>query len=255
MIECESCGANLSLKEDTCPYCGAPNIDAIEHVRMLKYYQDRYHDTRDGLLNEDQEKAPLRTKRIVLTVLIAMFLLTLIINIASYDIREFIDHTDAKMHAKTDIHKVYNYMEQVDALSLANDCWIHDNKNSKASEIREVWNLSHAFISCQETILLIADGNDGYYGGLDRFISSSTYYYGNFYKGYTNLMADDYEPIVTTSAEALAAQREYTKELKKRLDYLLSYHLHIPKEELEAFYNASDTEQAVIITKYSPYIN
>ena len=45
MIECDKCGANLTLDDEKCPYCNAINPDAIEHIRQLKLYQAKYATT------------------------------------------------------------------------------------------------------------------------------------------------------------------------------------------------------------------
>lgn len=41
-MKCPFCGANLSLEDEKCPYCGTPNPEGCRHQENLHHYQAEF---------------------------------------------------------------------------------------------------------------------------------------------------------------------------------------------------------------------
>lgn len=46
-MKCEHCGANLTLEEENCPFCGQPNPHARQHIRDMRRYQNEFEDAKE----------------------------------------------------------------------------------------------------------------------------------------------------------------------------------------------------------------
>lgn len=73
-MKCPTCGANLQIEDEKCPFCGNPNPFAVKHQQDMRHYQQEFQKTK-----QEVEKKTLHfnffTARIaVIAVLLVMVL-------------------------------------------------------------------------------------------------------------------------------------------------------------------------------------
>ena len=45
-MKCNSCGAEIGLTDEVCPYCGAVNTQSAAHLKEMEQYKDRSKKTK-----------------------------------------------------------------------------------------------------------------------------------------------------------------------------------------------------------------
>ena len=91
MIECDKCGANLTLDDEKCPYCNTINPDAIEHIRQLKLYQAKYATTNKKIKHKELGRNAKKLQVITVFFLLAVMLATMIFSATSTELRRDYD--------------------------------------------------------------------------------------------------------------------------------------------------------------------
>lgn len=89
-MKCENCGGNLSLEDLNCPYCGAINKHAQEHVREMKWYQGAFRRTQNDVYAATQKYAGITVRLIIIAVLLILCVVMAIVGAQSYSIRRMI---------------------------------------------------------------------------------------------------------------------------------------------------------------------
>ncbi|MDE6404567.1 MAG: zinc ribbon domain-containing protein [Lachnospiraceae bacterium] len=45
-MKCPTCGANLQIEDETCPFCGNPNPFAVKHQQDMRHFQQEFQKTK-----------------------------------------------------------------------------------------------------------------------------------------------------------------------------------------------------------------
>lgn len=246
MLECESCGANLTLKNETCPYCNAPNPDAIEHVKQLRYYQEKYQKTKSDVVSEAQLKGPLRTRRLIVGTLLFVMIASAIFCFSAYDIRSGIQNSKANSHKHKYIQEAYSYMNEDNALGLhTNSCILSLSYENNLSRITGI---SNHFVDSQLYLTSLGTANYPYYWKTDTIVDSLASSTNRFIENFNYIMSDEY--AMNNEKDDLNVHRSYARNTKKKLDDLYIYYLDMNQEELDSYYKLSVAEmKAYIIQK------
>lgn len=97
-MKCKYCGGPLSIEEEYCPYCGALNQEARQHIEDMKRYHRAFGRTRSRVMDETgkQSRRHGRVLTIVLLVLFNVILLTG--HGAMYDLQYWWNSVQVKTH-------------------------------------------------------------------------------------------------------------------------------------------------------------
>lgn len=237
MIECESCGANLTLKDAICPYCKAENPDAIEHVRMLKYYQELYQKTKQELLDDATQKAPIRTKRMAVGILLGLNILCMIFALFSYDFTVSIRKHNSNRHQEEILVQAQSALAQHDAYAIISNQQLSDVIYDIG--MQDVYFLSKAYTRCHNHVTMIASGDTIHYLGRDGLIQALASQLTSFMR-YYQALSENEDPTVC----------EYAQYLKRSLDELLIYYTKLPDDQLEAFYQSGEAQMGAMLSTY-----
>ena len=108
-MKCPHCGANLSLEDERCPYCGQINEQARIHVRDMKRYQGEFSRTQAEVYRKTSRFGAITARCILLGVLLFLLIVSFALRGSSYSIARSLKTSDAKKHAA-------EYTAQMDAL-------------------------------------------------------------------------------------------------------------------------------------------
>ena len=85
-MKCPFCGANLSLEDEKCPYCGTPNPEGCRHQENLHHYQAEFEKTKQDVYTTSKRFAHLSVKTTIIAILILLNIAAIILNSRSWDI-------------------------------------------------------------------------------------------------------------------------------------------------------------------------
>lgn len=214
MIECDKCGANLSLKDECCPYCGTENPDAIEHVRMMKYYQAEYNETREELVTKTRREAPLHVKRVIIAGLVAFFVLTVVVLMLVVEIIPSVRPSRIQSdHSATHFLISRSTSLQKSIVEAGTE---HEDEHRHTDDWRDVAELLYSFMK--------------------------------EYRGIMN--TESYARKRWTVEETKRYEQEAEENLKK-IECLLMYYANVPADELKELEEKTETEMIISLRKWS----
>ncbi len=100
-MKCKQCGSPVTLEDEFCPYCGALNIAARQHIEDMKRFNSDYSSTRSEVLGNVAKQTKRHTRIIILITLIGLNIVFLALRSQSYDIRYYINQLGTKAKASS----------------------------------------------------------------------------------------------------------------------------------------------------------
>lgn len=235
-MKCISCGAEIELTAEICPYCGRPVKETAGYRKDLNTYREKSEKTKRGLANVLKGNIPLIISSVIL---VALFIATSIAfyvkenayhfrldalrkesvrnyNEYSTQIKDYLDAGDyTGFAAFKEYHNIAEWEEPYDDLNLL--CKMAYDYNRLVSEI--------------ESSVMFGPEPTRYSPEQDVRDCRSAIW--EFYFDYD----DKKEDIETDPYGA------YIKDMKNKADTLLKVYLGVDETEVEAFLASSDIEQ------------
>lgn len=95
-MKCPTCGNNLQMEDESCPYCGSPNPFFQQHQEDMEYYEKQFNSTKEAVEG--------RSKRFIsLTVKVTMIAVLVVLNIVMMFMMDRGSYAIWKSHVKKDI--------------------------------------------------------------------------------------------------------------------------------------------------------
>lgn len=71
-MKCPTCGANLQLEDEKCPFCGNPNPFAVKHRQDMQHYHSEFQKTKTDVEQKTRRFTSVTVKITVMAVLAAL---------------------------------------------------------------------------------------------------------------------------------------------------------------------------------------
>ncbi|MEE0954879.1 MAG: zinc ribbon domain-containing protein [Eubacterium sp.] len=69
-MKCKHCGAEISLEQKFCPYCGAPNDQAMQHASDMEHFRKDYAETKTDVYTKSKKFSGVAVRVVILAILI-----------------------------------------------------------------------------------------------------------------------------------------------------------------------------------------
>ena len=89
-MKCQYCGANLTIDDEVCSFCGSANAFATKHRKEMHRFTREFNRTKSDVLTKSRDHSKWVAKITLIAVLVALNLLVLFAVGNSYEIEEFI---------------------------------------------------------------------------------------------------------------------------------------------------------------------
>lgn len=73
-MKCPTCGSNLQIEDETCPFCGNPNPFAVKHNQEMRQYRQEFQKTKLEVEKRTRHFTSLTARIAVIAVLLVMIL-------------------------------------------------------------------------------------------------------------------------------------------------------------------------------------
>lgn len=73
-MKCPTCGANLQIEDEKCPFCRNPNPFAVKHRQQMRHYQQEFQETKREVEKKARHFNSLTAKITVIAVLFVMII-------------------------------------------------------------------------------------------------------------------------------------------------------------------------------------
>ncbi|MCR5674614.1 MAG: zinc ribbon domain-containing protein [Lachnospiraceae bacterium] len=167
-MKCKTCGSNLGIEDEVCPYCGRINEQAAGHREEMQQVRDEYERTRDDV--KVRSRSAGRIGR--LAVIGAMLLVIAVLEIS------VVRNSDVEIREKTKTDRIAREVDRNrDAIAetlreleknrayLAMDCYMLNYRlrgDDAYADYSRVFTAAINYSVIYEDILNIVDGYEGY---------------------------------------------------------------------------------------------
>ena len=242
-MKCPTCGANMQIENEKCPFCGNPNPFAIKHQQDMKYYHSEFQRTKEEV---EQKTGRFTSAAVKIPVIIVLAILILVVVNTRSDIESEIRIHNIKKDVK--LHE-QEYKEQLDAYELAGD-WVglytlfNEKRLSYVDTFEEYYTIKQAAFEYEFILDDIMRYNEesSYYSVetlAPRIADSIERFYRDVYRiGYENDYYDNqYAPV----------HKEALERINEDMEAVLFTYCHLTKEEIEKLPDYSVSMKSNII--------
>ena len=156
-MKCKHCGANISLEDEKCPFCGQPNEIAAGHARDMKRYQQEFTRTKDRVLGRMHQWGATTQQAMILGILIFLNLAVLLAKVASDDVGYWLQKMEVKIHEDAYYQQMADYEAEGEYGLLVN---LSSRKGYMGDRMREfagVEEAAYAYRSVKNMVSLLTD--------------------------------------------------------------------------------------------------
>lgn len=73
-MKCPTCGANLQIEDEKCPFCQNPNPFAVKHQQQMRYYHKEFQETKQAVEKKARHFNSFTAKIAIIAVLLVMII-------------------------------------------------------------------------------------------------------------------------------------------------------------------------------------
>lgn len=221
-MKCESCGNNLNIEDEVCPYCGRPNPFALKHQRDMEHYSEEFTETKE---NVEKVTASFTGMIARITVVLALIVLTVIFTYLKNDGIYRIISSKKQSDIKRNEQKYENMMDSYESSGqwkrMADFYYDRQlsydsrfiNYNRVADMASDYWQIffclreygdNRYHSGPSDTALTVAKSLEDAYSIMNRTDYSGTYYdqsYSAVHKGSMQRINSDINAVLITYAD------------------------------------------------------
>ncbi|MBD5522318.1 MAG: zinc ribbon domain-containing protein [Lachnospiraceae bacterium] len=228
-MKCPTCGADMQIENEKCPFCGNPNPFAIKHQQDMKYYHSEFQKTKKEV---EQKTGRFTSAAVKIPVIIILAILILVVVNTRSDIESEIRIHNIKKDVK--LHE-QEYREELDAYELAGD-WVglytlfNEKRLGYVDTFEEYYTVKQAAFEYELILddIMRYDEDSTYYNAKNlsqRIAENLERFYKDVYRiGYENDYYDNqYAPV----------HKEALERINEDMEAVLLVYAHLTKEELD----------------------
>lgn len=243
-MKCKYCGAEISLEENICSYCGQPNEQALKHVRDMEHFKKRYERTEKDVVGRTKGFAAITARAVILTALIIATIIVYFISENAYSMPENARRKKA-LRAPDDYIKVLDgYLENGEYTAFSayinyHNIPVYKDSFEKYSSISYLIDYYTYAVGTLEALIMHGDDESFYKWGLTSAAGRAANGIINFYE-----YADEENYRYPDDNEEYIA---YFTDMKKNMDCFLMTYFDMDEAELEHFLSLSENRMSAYL--------
>lgn len=242
-MKCKYCNAPVTLEDEFCPYCGALNEPAREHLHHMRQYSADYEYTKRQVLENTRKQSKNHGRIISIGVLILVNAILIAGHFGMEDLRYFNEVRTINAHAEEYRRQLSEY-ESTENFRMINP-YFNYNYLYEAKTLREFDSLaemSNNYIRISRNIYYLISGADTYQtqGELLQQIGNQIYYF------YQALGSKDKNPDYYAE-QFSPVHLESMQKLEDRIHALLLGHCSLTQEDFEKLPDMESQDIMILI--------
>ena len=241
-MKCPTCGANLQIEDEICPFCGNPNPFAVKHDRDMRHYRQEFQETKREVERRTLHFNTFTARIAVIAVLLVMVMgMVFAINDGAYYLWS--------SRVKKDVAKnTEKYRAELNVLEEAGE-WrrlhaFYDAKSLDSTRDLKDYTVLYFMIYDYKSILneitrLQEDDVDD----LAAAASKMSSHLDNFYKAVGRI---SYESAYYDDCYSKTHMASYER-MQEELEAVLSVYCHLTDEEISVLPDYSLVKRAGLI--------
>lgn len=240
-MKCNSCGANLKIEDEFCPYCGTVNLDAVRHRQDMQEYQQEFQRTRSDVYQSAKKFSSINIRIITILVLVVLLLLSIILNVSHYDISSWIKRTQAA--SMVEQHRAK--LEELEAAGEYQAFYAYYNANTMyylegIRDFYKVYYVSNCYANVMDSLGRLITRDEMTYLDADREVRYLCNYADELYE---RAVRGSYDSDEEWSPEHAAA----IEDMKAEVNLMLMTYCNLNEEDLAVFEAARPGRKQIMI--------
>lgn len=241
-MKCPTCGTNLQIEDETCPFCGNPNPFAVKHNQDMRHYRQEFQDTKREVERRTLHFNSFTARIAVIAVLLVMVMgMVFAINDGAYYLWSSRVKKDVAKNAE-------KYRAELNVLEEAGE-WrrlhaFYDAKSLDSTRDLKDYTVLYFMIYDYKSILNeITRLQEGDVDDMAAAASEMSLHLDNFYKAVGRV---SYESAHFDACYSTAHVASYER-MQEELEAVLSVYCHLTDEEISLLPDYSLVKRAGLI--------
>lgn len=241
-MKCPTCGTNLQIEDETCPFCGNPNPFAVKHNQDMRHYRQEFQDTKREVERRTLHFNSFTARIAVIAVLLVMVMgMVFAINDGAYYLWSSRVKKDVAKNAE-------KYRAELNVLEEAGE-WrrlhaFYDAKSLDSTRDLKDYTVLYFMIYDYKSILNeITRLQEGDVDDVAAAASEMSSHLDNFYKAVGRV---SYESAHFDACYSTTHVASYER-MQEELEAVLSVYCHLTDEEISLLPDYSLVKRAGLI--------
>ena len=231
-MKCPFCGANLSLEDEKCPYCGTPNPEGCRHQENLHHDQAEFEKTKQDVYTTSKRFAHLSVKTTIIAILILLNIAAIILNSRSWDIYRAVTSASLGRNLPSYVQTMDAYIEEARYPELS--AFYNQNNLYLRKELKVYQDISNAAQSYSSVMY--------YIGNITHLDSSDTWSLKSLASNlalYFEIVSSDYF-MKEDTGDYKENHRLAVKDMTDRINLMLKTNCSFTQKDLQQLPSLSE---------------
>ena len=235
-MKCISCGGEIGLTDEKCPFCGREVTETAGYQTDLKTYRNRNKKSAQRVEKAVSGNVPIVISAVVMAVLLIAIVTAAYVWGNAYHFRSDAMRKDAVKNFDEYSARIQQYLEAGDYTGFAAFKEYHNipEWEEPYKDLKLLWNMAYRYDSMVSNIeSAVMFGQDARIYRPEQDVYDCRRAIWNFYYDYGN-----YQSEIETDPYG-----KYIRDMKNKADIILKVYLCLDDEAREAYLASSDIEQ------------
>ena len=241
-MKCPKCGANLTIDDAVCSFCGVENPFAEKHREEMQHFTRDFNRTKSQVLEKTQSHSRFVVKIMLIAVMIVLNLLVWLAAANTYDVERFVIRKRINENYK--VHKAT--MDELEAERNCVGFYVYYNENrlhysDSFKEYRAAYNVASNYYLFYDYLmeLVTQDDEDAYYSD-EKKIEMMTDQIEYLYK---YAKPQEYSDM----AQYSETHQAFMDDVVIMTEELIQTYLNVPADKMEEFRELSTARRQIMI--------
>ncbi len=241
-MKCPNCGANLTIDDEICSFCGVENPFAEKHREEMRHFTSDFNRTKSQVLEKTQSHSRFVAKVMLIAVMIVLNLLIWITAADSYEVERFV--INRRISSNYQIHKAELDRFEEERNFIGFYVYYYENRLYN-SDLFDEYQAAYNVVTNYEVVynymmeLVTEDHTDSYYTP-ERRVEMLAQQLEYLYK-YSK--PGEYSDMTQYSQKHQA----FMDDAVEQTETLIQTYLNIPEDRIEEFRELSTARKQIMI--------
>ena len=241
-MKCPNCGANLTIDDEVCSFCGVENPYAEKHREQMRQFKTDYDRTKSQVLEKTQSHSKFVVKIMLIAIMIVINLVVILATVNSYDVESIL--INRRVNRNYDVHKAQLDKLEEERNFIGFYVYYYDNRLYRSDlfdEYYAAYNVANSYEMVYSYMmgLVTEDEADSYYNDEQRveMLAQQIDYLYKYSK------PREYSDMTQYSEKHQA----FMDDAILQIEELLQAYMNVPADKIAEFRELSSARRQIMI--------